>query len=439
MSPRLLPLGIAGLVLSLSCIALWPAADTLQADILSAENGLQWYRGNMHTHSLWSDGDDFLESIADWYEQHGYHFLVFTDHNVLADKERWGDIDKIKNGRTAYEKLKQKFPDWVEERVVEGRTEVRFRTFVEVADRFNKPGKYLLIQGEEISDRFENLPIHINAHNVRELIVPRRGDSVREVIQNNVDAVISQRVRTGQPMFPHLNHPNFGYAITAEDLMPIVGEQFFEVYNGHPSVYNQGDDLHPSTERMWDIILTKRLAELELPPLYGLAVDDGHNYHNIPSRASEPGRGWVMVLTDALTPEKLIEALEAGRFYATSGITLSRVEASAQRLSVAVEARPDEAITIEFVGTRRGYSPESEPVLNPEGAPVHVTRKYDAAIGSVLKTVTGNSGTYEFTGDEIYVRARITSSMPHPNPSEPGEFQQAWVQPVIGRASKYRP
>jgi hypothetical protein len=190
---------------------------------------------------------------------------------------------------------------------------------------------------------------------------------------------------------------------------------------------------------MWDIILTKRLAELELPPLYGLAVDDGHNYHNIPSRASEPGRGWVMVLTDALTPEKLIEALEAGRFYATSGITLSRVEASAQRLSVAVEARPDEAITIEFVGTRRGYSPESEPVLNPEGAPVHVTRKYDAAIGSVLKTVTGNSGTYEFTGDEIYVRARITSSMPHPNPSEPGEFQQAWVQPVIGRASKYRP
>ena len=27
----------------------------------------RWWRGNIHTHSLWSDGNDFPEMIADWY------------------------------------------------------------------------------------------------------------------------------------------------------------------------------------------------------------------------------------------------------------------------------------------------------------------------------------------------------------------------------------
>ena len=69
----------------------------------------------------------------------------------------------------------------------------------------------------------------------------------------------------------HLNHPNFYYAITAEELMQVVGENFFEVYNGHPAVHNMGDKQHASTERMWDIINTRRLDRLDLPVMYGLA------------------------------------------------------------------------------------------------------------------------------------------------------------------------
>lgn len=33
-------------------------------------------------------------------------------------------------------------------------------------------------------------------------------------------------------------------------------------------------------------------------------------------------------------------------------------------------------------------------------------------------------------GDEIYVRARIVSTKPAPNPSYDGEVQMAWTQPV---------
>ena len=427
---------IVAILLAFAGMGLMSPVATVQADTLAAAGDLHWYRGNMHTHSHWSDGDDYLESIAVWYQKAGYQFLVFTDHNILADSERWVEIQQTKGNQAAFEKLKLQFPDWVEERTVDERHEVRLRRFDEVAQRFNTPGEYLLIQGEEISDHHHTDPLHLNVSNIKEVITPRGGDSVAEVIQNNVDAAIAQRERTGQPMIIHLNHPNFGYAVTAEDLMRIIGEKFFEIYNGHPGVNNTGNAQRAGCEPIWDIVLTKRLAELKLPVMYGIAVDDGHEYHNIPSRASEPGRGWVMVLAKELSAGSLIEALEAGRFYSSSGVRLTRVDSSEAGLAIEVDAVPGEEYTIEFIGTRRGYDPQSQPVLDEAGAEVRTTRRYSADIGAVLATVQGTSARYDMRGDEIYARARITSSAPHPNPSEVGEPQRAWVQPVIGPAGQ---
>ncbi|MEZ6056530.1 MAG: hypothetical protein R3C01_07485 [Planctomycetaceae bacterium] len=409
------------------------------AQVLEASGKLKWYRGNMHTHSLWSDGDDFLETIAVWYRDRDYDFLCFTDHNVLADSDKWVDTERNAGGKKAFDKLEALFPDWVETRKSGDRTQVRLRRFTEVAEKLNDPGKFLLIQGEEITDSYDHRPIHMNANNLVERITPRGGGNVLETMQNNVNAVIAQREKTGQPMLIHLNHPNFGYAITAEELMQVQGEQFFEVYNGHTSVNNHGDKRHASTERIWDIVLTKRLAELGLPLMYGLAADDGHRYHNIPSRASEPGRGWVHVLSTELTPAALIEAMEAGRFYSSSGVRLKRVESSPQGLSLEVDPVKGEEYVIEFVGTRRGYKPKGKPVRGVDGKLLHTTMTYDDSIGEVFATVNGTSASYQFQGDEIYVRARITSSAEHLNPSAEGDFQQAWCQPVIGPATKVLP
>ncbi|MCX7418365.1 MAG: hypothetical protein NT013_02365 [Planctomycetia bacterium] len=447
------------LVCLVCCVLAGVASRTSPANgqSLQASVDLKWYRGNLHTHSLWSDGDDYLESIALWYREHGYDFLSFTDHNLLANKERWVDVDKSKGKHNAFDKLVKNFPkDWVEQRTIqverpatdaekratqkevtkEDRLETRLKTFREVADHFNEPGKFLLIQGEEVSDGFHKSPIHMNATNIKELLVPRHGTSVAETIQNNTDALIAQRERTGQAMIIHLNHPNFGFGITAEDLMRIRGENFFEVYNGHPGVHNSGTKEHASTERIWDIINTFRLSELQLPPLFGLGTDDGHAYHNMPSRGAEPGRGWCMVLAAALTPESLIAAMEAGRFYASSGVTLDRVTSSNAALEVIVKANADVKYTIEFIGTRRDFETNSEPVLDKEGQEVRATRRYSEDIGKLLASVEGASATYRLTGDELYVRARVTSSRLHPNPSEVGEFERAWTQPVVGAAAK---
>lgn len=403
------------------------------AGVLQASGNIQWYRGNLHTHSLWSDGDDYLEMIGLWYREHNYDFLGFTDHNILAQSEKWIDVDKAKSGRAAYDKLKAKFPgDWVEERMREGKLEVRLKRYPEVVEKIGIPGKFLMIQSEEISDAFGKLPVHLNATNVVEAIPPLHGGSVYETIQNNVNAVIAQRERTKQPMMVHLNHPNFGWGVTAEDLMRVRGENFFEVYNGHPGVNNSGNAERASADRIWDIILTRRIAELGLPLMYGLATDDGHNYHKIPSRASEPGRGWVMVLADSLTPESLVASLETGRFYASNGVTLDSVRYTLTGVEVAVRPDDDVTYTIDFIGTRKGFDPKSEPVLDKEGKPLVTTQKYSTDIGKVLQSTQGPTAKYAFTGDELYVRSLVTSSRKHPNPSEVGDPERAWIQPVRG-------
>ncbi len=404
---------------------------SVQAQKSKPVDNPQWYKGNLHTHSHWSDGDDYLENIALWYRDHDYQFLVFTDHNVLADKERWVVIDKTKGKRKAFDKLKKNFPGWVEARNSGDQQEVRLRQFTEVVERLDVTDQFLLIQGEEISDSFHKHPIHMNVANIQELIQPRHGVSVFETIQNNVDAVVAQRKRTGVPMMIHLNHPNFIYGVTAEDLMRVQGEKFFEVYNGHPGVHNSGDETHASTERIWDIVLAQRLGNLDLPVMYGLAVDDGHSYHNIPSRDSEPGRGWVMVRGNELTPEAMVQALERGDFYSSSGVSLKSFSNHKDRLEVKVAPVDGETYTIEFIGTFKGTDLEGTPIKDQEGQPLPTTHAYSAEIGQVLQSTAGTTATYKFTGKELYVRARITSSADHANPSEIGDKKQAWVQPVI--------
>ena len=43
-----------------------------------------WFKGNTHTHTLNSDGDSTPDEVVRWYREHGYQFLVLTDHNFLT-------------------------------------------------------------------------------------------------------------------------------------------------------------------------------------------------------------------------------------------------------------------------------------------------------------------------------------------------------------------
>jgi hypothetical protein len=92
------------------------------------EPAARWWKGNLHTHSLWSDGDDFPEMIAAWYKERGYQFLALSDHNVLSDHERWIPIPKGESGALALSKYHERFGDaWVELREEKGKQQVRLK------------------------------------------------------------------------------------------------------------------------------------------------------------------------------------------------------------------------------------------------------------------------------------------------------------------------
>lgn len=394
---------------------------------------VQWYKGNLHTHSLWSDGNDFPEMICDYYKVNGYHFLALSDHNILSKGVKWMDAEAIaKRGQAeGLERYKARFGEkWVETRTQEEKLQVRLKGLEEFRPLFEEPGKFLLVQSEEISDSFGKLPIHVNAANLRELIKPQGGKSLRETIANNLIAVELQSRQVGQPMLAHLNHPNFGYAVTAEDMAAVVEERFFEVYNGHGGVNHLGNAEKAPVEKMWDIANTIRLAEMKGPPLFGLGTDDSHNYFG--QKGSSPGRGWVHVRAKELTPEALIDALKQGEFYASSGVELSDVRFDAKAGKLELEIVPAEGVEYQtqFIGTPKKYDAKSEPVLDKEGKEIVATRRYSADVGKVFATVPGTRPGYKLTGDELYVRALVTASVPPKNPSFKDQKAQAWTQPV---------
>lgn len=279
-----------------------------------------------------------------------------------------------------------------------------------------------MIPGEEISDRAEGKPVHMNATNLAKLIQPLGGKTVRETLQNNLRSVLEQEKSLGTQILPHINHPNFGYAVTAEDLAHVVQERFFEVYNGHPIVNQLGDETHISIERMWDVANAIRLTRLDAEPLLGIATDDSHEYHGSPG--SRPGRGWVMVRARYLTAEHLIRSMKAGDFYASSGVELERIGFDSKSRTLSIEIRPQEEADFEthFIATLR---PDVDGELpGPD------------AIGKVVARVAGLEPSYQMTGQELYVRAIVHSSLDHVDPSLPDQKQQAWTQPVGWRVSK---
>jgi hypothetical protein len=411
-------------------------SDAAPREVLAERaDGPHWYRGNLHAHTLWSDGDDYPEMVADWYRGHGYQFLALTDHDVLPAQERWVDAGAGAEGAQAYAKLVARFPGWVEERQAAGHREVRLRRFDEVAAKLAQPGRFLLLSGEEISASHGTASVHLNAINLGATVAARPGADVAAVVANNLAAARAQ-ARPGQPVLVHANHPNFTYALTAEQLAPVRDLRLLEVYNGHPTSADAGDVAHPPVERLWDIVLAHRIAGLGLPPVYGVANDDSHQYHHIPSGRAEPGRGWVMVLADELTPAALVEAMDRGRFYASTGVRLARIETSDEGMRVIVAAEPGVDYRIDFIGTRRGFDASGQPPVDRAGKVVYGTRRYGPDVGAVLDSVAGASADYVFRPDDLYVRALVTASRRHPNPSQPLQFEQAWVQPRLGPAAR---
>lgn len=393
----------------------------------------QWFKGNLHTHSLWSDGNDFPENIIHWYKEHDYDFLALTEHNRIAEGERWmslKDIQKRSHGK-AMDRLEANFgTDWAVTRgdQEQGTIEVRLRTLAECREKLEVPGQFLMVQAEEITDSVGKRPVHMNVTNVRELILPAGGRSVREAVANNLRAVSEQRKKTGQPMIVHLNHPNFGWGVTADDLAFVTDEQYFEVYNGHPSIRHLGDETHPGVEKIWDIVNTLRIKKYGGRPLLGLGTDDSHHYYG--QGDSRNGRGWIYVRSTDLHGDAIVEAIEKGDFYASSGVELADLQYDPQSKTMRYEiaAKPDVTYEVALIATPKSVAlPESG--ANTDPVAYSALLQQVPEIGQVIQVTNETAGEFTCQDDWLFARIVITSSEDPVDPSFKGQKQQAWLQP----------
>lgn len=411
-----------------------------------------WWKGNLQTQSYWSDGDLMPEDVAAWYKRNGFHFIALSDHDRPPVGERWKKIAIQENPEEVWQTvhpdiLKQyraNYGDaWVETRLHDDHHEVRLKPISEFGPLLNEAQRFLVMPSHQIythvEDEFGRVqPTNpggawLDIANSTSVITPARSRKPSEALQKTVDRVHQYSESSGRPILLGLAHPNYEWQLTAEDIVGIDGLRYMEIYTALSFCHSEGDKLRASAERIWDILLTRRLAELNKPLVYGLASDDAHTFCALPGMRSwgRPGRGWIMVRARYLTPESLFTAMEQGNFYASSGVLLSDVGHNESGLSVKVRKEQDVTYTTQYVGTRRNYDRSSSPVVDTTGTPLRTTQRYSEDIGRVLFETNDTSSTYQFHGDEIYVRARIISDKPHSDPSWRGQTECAWTQPVV--------
>ena len=288
-----------------------------------------WLKGNLHTHTLESDGDSTPAEVVRWYADHGYDFLAITDHDKIT--------------------------------------------------RIESPTNLVLILGEEVTDRLPKKPLHVNAIGIEEVVKPQRGATPVEVLQRNIDAV---RKAGGLAL---INHPNFGWAFGADELLQLERANFLEIASGHPFVNAQGP---PSVESMWDRMLTagKRI--------YGVAVDDTHHLKRVwDEDVVLPGKAWVMVRTEKRDAKSILDALSRGDFYASNGVELEELTIGEKTIEVRVREKNFARYRIQFIGSG----------------------------GRLLQESAGLNATYKIRGNEKYIRAKVIDS----------NGLCAWTQPVF--------
>ena len=337
--------------------------------VLHVNGQSHWYKGNTHSHTTYSDGKNIPSEVIASYHNHGYNFLLVTDHNFLLKSDT-----------------------------------------VKIPANLRKD--FLLIHGEEVSDK---LAIHTTAFNISTFI-PLKSDPKQNpeapdnptaswLLQNHVDDII----KAGG--IPFLNHPNFSKGIQVNDILQVKNLRHFELYNGHPTVYNWGKEGHIPVEAKWDSILSHGVV------MYGVASDDLHQLTDKPDKAGM-FRGWIMVNSRELTTEDIHKSIAAGNFYATTSVILKTCNISENKFIIKVDLKATENEVKHSFGTPR---------IDKEGTEGYKI-EFIGQNGKVLYSVNSDKANYSPKKEDKYVRARITHCV---KTNEGYEKLFAWTQPVF--------
>ncbi|MCL2623343.1 MAG: hypothetical protein FWD31_06725 [Planctomycetaceae bacterium] len=391
----------------------------------------QWYKGELHCHSYWSDGNTLPELAIDWYRSNGFDFMSLTDHNVLQlDENKWREFDPA-----VVEESRKKFGDDFVETKVEGeKTLVRLKTIHELREFFNKDGSFHLIPGHEQNAGVAGRTLHANGINISESIpFPNNLPSVAEAALNWRKNTLENASKDGNVGFWMLNHPEWPYFDVTPEVFIEADEIEFCEWNVAASAggYTPIHPDHPTHEKYWDIINAFRILQGK-KPVYLVATNDTHSYPR-----SGTG-GWVGVRSEKLEANALFTAMKKGDFYSSTGVEMKDIRFDAETKTLSVEVQPEEGVLymIRFVGTKKDFCTKTRTFDDPQlgSKPARTGITYSSDIGITLQTVAGTSASHQMADDDLYVRAVVTSTKrpPFRAANEPPTMT-ALTQPYTGK------
>lgn len=215
----------------------------------------KFWKGNLHTHSTESDGDQTPEEVCRIYKSMGYDFLSLTDHF----RDKYGFV---------------------------------------IADTrpYRSEGFTTIIGAELHTGQTEFGSIwHILANGLPFDFAPTGP-------HESGPELAARAVAAGA--FVSAAHPSW-YVLTPEDILSLGDVHAIEVFNGTS---------HNSNDRAWSMPIAHLM--LSRGHRYTLcATDDAH----IRDHRGDVGLGWVHVRSESLDPGSLVTALKAGHYYSSTG------------------------------------------------------------------------------------------------------------------------
>ncbi|MEZ6189312.1 MAG: CehA/McbA family metallohydrolase [Planctomycetota bacterium] len=377
------------LSLLLGALLLGPVSGQSLVEGLGGAPAPRWFKGNTHAHArIWlplPHGDSGPRRVARWYKEHGYQFLCLSDHDRIGREDRARDLED---------------EGFVFLPGSEVTSDTRTRLLYQ---RRNPQAPERIVHSTALGVDPETWDTDLGQD-----FGP--GDTVAAILARHRAAI---EAAGGIAI---ANHPNFKGQIAAQDVLD-AGVGFFEVYNAYPHAKNFGSGAQPSTEALWDTVLSQGRL------LYGVASDDAHHTKTWNARLKRElgihapaGGGWIMVRARELTRPALLAALRAGDFYATSGVVLTTVDLDPARgLTVEVDLPGTDA----ELAQPHVRGPARE-VSQPDGLTLEVVTQG----GRVAHVVQGPRLDVDLAGLSGYARVRVTCV-------RDGRAFYAWTQPVL--------
>ena len=296
---------------------------------LLGETG-KFYKANLHCHTDYSDGSWTPQQVKDYYKDHGYSVVAFTDHDALIPHPELKDETFLPlNGVEIAIRNK--------EANVQGKRPLVHMNFIALEeDNIQTPcyhrTKNILHNEEKCRAALtfdESLP-----------------DVERPYTVEGINALIAEGKRRG--FYVIYNHPVWSYENPVQ-MLQYEGLDAMEIYNY--ACTREGYDEFNTT--LYDFLHRNGMR------LAAVAADDNHDRKPIGHPGHDSCGGWVQIQADKLEYRTITKALQAGDYYASNGPRLKKIWVENDRVYVQCDPAQRVVVTCGNAKCRNAWAEEA--------------------------------------------------------------------------------